>query len=248
MSAGIPAEYGGGYQTFGGGVSFRPAASRPVTLAPAAAQQVHVPPGAHFVGGSFAPDLEKGAERTFLTPRNVLLVAGVLTLQLVVVPPIWDATNLLDDPAFAYFVGSSAPAWVIGACLGAVLVYAAGLASFFRFSREDSKTSQNVLRITTGVITGLGVALLFLSQPLVHDSGAASQELFATCHAGARSRSLADQYAGLRELRLQPDCMAKESVEQCEGYQKSAPGSVLKSFELDYACSGFCAAPAPPPA
>mmetsp|Transcript_75936 Transcript_75936/g.220510 ORF Transcript_75936/g.220510 Transcript_75936/m.220510 type:complete len:401 (+) Transcript_75936:158-1360(+) len=246
MSADVPpATYSAGYQTFGGGVSFRPAAARPATSPVAPVQQVHASPGfpgAVYSGGGGTPLGDKAfPERTLWTPRNILLVVGAVTLQLAIVPPIWDASLLLDDPAFAFFVGRPIPAWTIGACLLAVLLYSAAVVGFFRFSREESKTNQNVLRITAAILTALGLVFLALSQPLTRDSTRAYEEVLSNCRDGARSESLALQYASLQKLRSQHGCLEMESIEKCEGFASSPLSRVLKDFERNYHCSGFCA-------
>lgn len=174
---------------------------------------------------------------------------GLMVMLVVVTVPVCDAVRLLDDPNFAYFVGTRWPAWTIGACVLCIAVYAVTIVAFFALGREEYKTEQTVLMIVTFVATLLGLSLLSLSEPLTKDTLAAYTEIFYSCETGSRTSKLYQTATVLDRLRADPACAELQSVESCAGYQAEEPyTSVLKTLEGSYRCASFCsmALPAAP--
>jgi len=206
-------------------VAFQPAASRP--------------PSGTSVSGE-AHRRGKGSGSSMIL-RNALLTAGTLVMLTVSIPPVWDAAGLLDDPAFVYMVGKGLPQCVVGACFAAVALYTLAVAAFFRCARAKVPAEHGVIVITTLMLSGLGMVFLLLSQPLTSLSARAYEELVFHCPSGARSQPLAERYQALSQIRSEPQCIVKASVEDCVQLPSDHElTTVLKTIENTYLCSGFC--------
>jgi len=179
--------------------------------------------------------------RRVVTARTFLLLVGTLIMLLICVIPLWDAMRLLDEPTFVYFLGRRWPRLMIISCVSSIVLYAVIVIVFFKYSRVEYKTEQTIMMIGMIVCTGLGLALLCISQPLANQTLAAYSDLFFQCDYGADTQRLYEYSMVLQLLRARPECASLPSVEQCAGYQESQPYTgFLRTLEGRYKCSGFC--------
>mmetsp|Transcript_129300 Transcript_129300/g.322314 ORF Transcript_129300/g.322314 Transcript_129300/m.322314 type:complete len:456 (+) Transcript_129300:150-1517(+) len=231
-------------RALGEGFAFRPAAQRPSTAT--GLRSADGPrEGPSSAADSAGIDRGYGGEgvkrRSPLTPRNVLILLGTLILLLIIVAPLWDATRLLDDPSFVFFVGRSLPIWIVVICLAAVSFYVVTMLMYFWRATSDFQHEQALVMINVVVISALGLSFLGLSQPLITESSAISQDLFMSCQQNVYTHEVAAYAASLQSLRQSPACALRPSVEQCAGFESRQPMlGFLKSLESRSHCAGFC--------
>jgi len=200
------------------------------------------------------PDLEADKERANpdkgpfgLEAGYGLTIVGAVLLFLVAVTPMWDSFILLNSSTYVFFVGDLECSRVISFCGAVIVFYILAMLLTTRFAVSERKTYRTFMYVFLSAIMLLGLGLLLFATPIRVQSTAAynelmdctglttvgwTQPLYYRLHAA---------YRGLLELRLQPDCINKVSVEQCKGYEAHNPYTgFLKEMELSYECSGFC--------
>lgn len=192
-------------------------------------------------------ETEFAAKLNTISPGYFLMLVGAIVLGLLTMTPMWDATRLVNSDTFVFFMGRSWPFWTIGFCCGVIGFYIICMSVMLRGKSEKSMSSY--MYLFTTMITILGLGLLLLAQPLRVNTLTAYNELMMNCNDAPQTKQLTAYYNVLLNMRLQPACAAKTSVEECAGYQETQPFTgYLKQMELGYLCSGFCyAGPAAKP-
>jgi hypothetical protein len=180
-------------------------------------------------------------EHDHFLSRHFLTIVGAMLLILVSITPVWDCVILLWSDTYVYFLGRSTPFWVISFCIGIVVVFLIAMMAMERLSRMAHLTDQTFMYLFTATITTLGLGLLCFSLPLQWNTKVAYTELMRDCNIGPRTEPLYNYYNALLKMRVEPDCINLESIEQCAGYEEHYPFTgFLKQMELGYMCSGFC--------
>merc|ERR1719478_977072 len=176
------------------------------------------------------------------------------------VVPIWNAASLLHDDNYVFWSGRAVPLWLISLCVVIILLYVITILSFFTYSRPSVRTEQTIMMIANIFITLLGLVLMLISLPLSRQSIETYNNLMHRCDYSEQTHRMYEYSQVLHNIRRDPECAKKFSVEECVGYQDAPPyTSFLKAMETDFRCSGFCykppatvaaaaPAPAPPPA
>merc|ERR1719191_2122019 len=172
------------------------------------------------------------------------------------VVPIWNAASLLHDDNYVFWSGRAVPLWLITLCVVIIVLYVITILSFFTYSRPSVRTEQTIMMIANIFITLLGLVLMLISLPLSRQSIETYNNLMHRCDYSEQTHRMYEYSQVLHNIRRQPGCAEKFSVEECPGYEDAPPyTSFLKAMEADFRCSGFCykapavaAAPAPAPA
>jgi len=176
-----------------------------------------------------------------ISPGYILAVVGTVLLMLLVLTSVWDSARLLHSSAHVYFLGRAWCFWTICFCCGIVLFYLFAMLLMERCGRQQAKTVPSYMYLFSTTITMLGLGMLLLARPLHMDVSTAYDELMQKCNTGLHTKQLAVYYNALLNMRLQPNCLNKVSVEQCSGFQDHYPYTAfLKQMEFEYLCSGFC--------
>jgi len=177
-------------------------------------------------------------------------------LTMLCVVPIWNAASLLHDDNYVFWAGRAVPLWLITLCVVIIVLYVVTILSFFTYSRPSVRTEQTIMMIANIFITLLGLMLMLISLPLSRQSIETYNNLMHRCDYSEQTHRMYEYSQVLHNIRAQPACAKKFSVEECDGYGSAPPyTSFLKSMESDFRCSGFCykpnpalGAPAPAPA
>lgn len=171
-----------------------------------------------------------------------MTLVGTFLLMLIVLTPVWDCVRLLYSQTYVYFLGRSAPVWASSFCGIVVLFFIMAMLSMEGCGgRKRAKTDHSFMYLFTSVITTLGLGLVLFSEPLVANSRTVYNELMMDCGHGAHTEPLSAYYNVLLNIRKQPDCINKASIENCSGFHRRDPYTgFLKELELGAMCSGFC--------
>jgi len=169
-----------------------------------------------------------------------LTVLGVVLLMVVSLNPVWDSAVLANSKTYVYFLGASLPITIIVFCCSVCGFFVLAMLLLAGCGRQKANL-EPCMYLFTSTITVLGLGLLFFSQNLQLTGHATYHDLMASCNISARTVPLVNTYDVLLRLRLRPDCLQKESVENCKDFQPNQPYTdFLKQLELEDKCSGFC--------
>merc|ERR1719395_305481 len=166
------------------------------------------------------------------------------------VVPIWNAASLLHDDNYVFWSGRAVPLWLISLCVVIIVLYVITILSFFTYSRPSVRTEQTIMMIANIFITLLGLILMLISLPLSRQSIETYNNLMHRCDFSEQTHRMYEYSQVLHNIRAQPECAKKFSVEECAGYEDAPPyTSFMKTMEADFRCAGFCykqPAPVPP--
>jgi len=174
-------------------------------------------------------------------PKSIFIGTGILLLSMLCVVPMSNAISLLMDNNYVFWIGRSLPITLIGFCLGMILVYIVTIMTFFGYARPSVQTEQTIIMIAQIFITLFGLILMLCSLPLSRQTAESYNNLMHRCDFAEQSHRMFEYSQVLYNIRLQPECLKKFSVEECDGYADAPPyTTMLKSMETDFRCSGFC--------
>merc|ERR1719271_1915619 len=87
---------------------------------------------------------------------------------------------------------------------------------------------------------------MLLSLPLNRQAADTYIALTHRCDYDDLTHRTFEYWTVLNNIRSQPECATKASVEECAGYEVAAPYTTfLKTMETNFRCSGFCWKPPP---
>jgi len=179
------------------------------------------------------------------TPKNIFLCVGCVLLMMLSIVPVWNAIILMTDSNYVFWAGRSTPKWMIGICVGIVLLYAITISIFFRKPQASQHTEQTVMMVANIFITLFGLFLMMASLPLTHQAELTHTNLLHRCDHSEQTQRLREYSQVLQNIRATPACATKYSVEECAGFEQAAPYTTfLKGMENNFHCAGFCYAPA----
>lgn len=183
-----------------------------------------------------------------LNPKNVFLGVGTVLLIMLSAVPIWNAMILLQDSNYVFWAGRRTPQVLITVSLSIVILYAISISLFFRSRQGETPGTahmeQTIMMIANIFITLFGLFLMLVSLPLTHQSELTYTNLLHRCDYSEQTHRLFEYSQVLQNMRAQPACAKKYSVEECEGYEEAAPyTSFLKGMENNFLCAGFCYRP-----
>merc|ERR1719263_2135527 len=174
----------------------------------------------------------------WITPKNIFMAVGCLLLALLSIVPVWNALTLLSDSNYTYWAGHKTPQCMIIACVVIILLYALTIALFFRRAHASVHTEQTIMMIANIFITLFGLFLMMVSLPLTHQTDITYTNLMYRCEYSDQTHRLYEYATVLQNIRKQPACAKKYSVEQCQGYEDAAPYTyMLKGMENNFRCA-----------
>lgn len=180
-------------------------------------------------------------QTTHRRARNFLILFGSFVLALLLIVPIWDAGLMLEDPIYVFFLGRESPKWIIITCCSAIAFWILMVLLFFGCAREEAHTEMSMVSMACILMTALGVALLLQSNVLISESRTVINDLNDHCGSSIITQNLTAYSTVLQVLRQQPNCIDKESIEECKGYENAPPWTgMLKTMENYLKCAGFC--------
>lgn len=169
--------------------------------------------------------------------QKVFVPVGTALLTLLAVVPTWNASEMLGDRVNVFFNGTAEPMMLAIGCVGTVFLYFVTSTCFF----NSAHTQQSVLLIGSVFISLLGLVLVTASLPLERRSLMTSNSLMVGCRTGVHTHHLYEYSMGLQQLRAQPDCKWRFSIEECKGFVEFPPYTqLLREIENRFRCSGFC--------
>jgi len=178
--------------------------------------------------------------RRLLDTQMTFICVGVLLLAMMCIVPIWNATALMSDENYVFWVGRATPVCIITLTLGLVVLYVATVFIFVGCARSQF-SEQTVMMMANIFITLLGLILILMSLPLTREAVETYTTLMHQCDVAPQTHRLYEYSQVLQNIRGIPECAAKYSVEECLGYEDAVPyTSFLKSMESRYRCAGFC--------
>jgi len=179
-----------------------------------------------------------------LAPATTFILAGSFFLIMLGVVPIWNACSLLQDFNYVFWAGTRTPHWIIVVCVLIVFLYAVTAGVFFRRGNAPAQTEQTVMMLANVFITLFGLFLMISSLSLEWQANSTSDNLLHNCDTSIQTHRLYEYSQVLQNIRATPACAEKFSVEECVGYQDSAPYTgYLKKLENSFRCAGFCYRP-----
>lgn len=189
-------------------------------------------------------------ERPALGTDTLFAGTSALLLATLLVIPVWNACALLTDANYVYWAGRTVAALMITAAIGVLAVYVVTILLFFKWARPSARNSeQTVMAVVNLFVTLLGLTLMLLSLPLSRQAADTYINLTTRCDYSEQTHRTFEYWTVLSNIRAQPDCAARASVEECAGYEAAPPyTSFLKQMESQYRCSGFCWKPPAPAA
>jgi len=172
--------------------------------------------------------------------KNLGAVLSTLAIMLGIALPSGIAVQLMQDPAFHYFVGSIWPLRILAACAsfcGLLLV----IYLICPAPAEGLQGGSKRVPAAAASCGVFGVVLLFSAGPLERSGFEARAALLA-----CQSSPLFSYWEELARLRAQPSCSEQLSVEFCPGFKAALPlTDIAKQLESTYRCSGFCTSKTP---
>jgi len=176
-----------------------------------------------------------------VTPKSIFTSAGCFLLTLLAIVPLWNATTLLQNSNYVFWADRSIPYWIIVVCVGIVLLYAASIQLFFRNPHDQKQIEQTIMIVASIFITLFGFFLMVASIPLTQQAELTYTNLVHRCGSSEQTHRLYEYSQVLQNIRATPACAVKYSVEECAGYQESAPyTNFLRGMENNFRCAGFC--------
>lgn len=178
--------------------------------------------------------------------RNVWVFVGFYVLLMLVMVPLWNANRLLLDPSFAFFAGKNIPRGMLSVCVSIPILYTCTVSLIFKRGSLQAITEQTMLAAVLAFIALLGLAFLLLSIPISYHAASTYDDIARDCTTSDKSRELFQTSQALQYLKQSEACAGMISVTQCPGYTDTTYAAVLKDFEFEYSCSGYCYQTAPP--
>lgn len=192
-------------------------------------------------GDVFKAQSKPNWKAAVLSPTIVTMFVGSFLLLMLAVVPIWNANSLLVDFNYVFWAGSHTPHVIIIVCVLIVVFYALTSGIFFRRGNAPAQTEETIMMLATVFISLFGLFLMISSLPLTSQAETTSANLLFNCDTSEQTHRLYEYSQVLQNIRATPACKKKFSVEECDGYQDSAPYTgYLKSMENSFRCAGFC--------
>lgn len=173
-------------------------------------------------------------------PGLLFLLVGVAMLGALTLIPLWNATRMLNDGIFMYFMGDAVPGAIVIFSLAVVLLYVFVVAALCVRPSREFAGEQNALLVVGFFISLLAFGLMFASWPILWAGQSFSNKVFTNCAAPGPTLDLSRTWQKLHALRQEPQCRENPSVQACVGFQESMETSMLQSLEEKLQCSGWC--------
>jgi hypothetical protein len=171
----------------------------------------------------------------------MFMFMGCILLTLLSIVPIWNSICLISDSNYTYFAGREMPQCIIVLCIVFILLYALTIMLFFRRTHASIHTEQTIMLIANIFIMLFGLMLMMISIPLTHQAEITYTNLMYRCEYAEQTHRLFEYSTVLQNIRAQPECAKKYSIEECDGYEVAAPYTyMLKGMEMRFRCAGFC--------
>jgi len=130
---------------------------------------------------------------------------------------------LLLDTNYVFWAGIETPLWLIGSCVCIVILYGITIFLFFGYARLQVQTEQTVMMIAIIFTSLLGLILMLTSIPLTAQSQDIYNSLMHRCDYSFQTHRVFEYSQVLHNIRRQPGCVHKFSVEECAGYEDYPP-------------------------
>lgn len=178
-----------------------------------------------------------------LRPRDIMRHLAALVMMLLLVIPVWNSFGLINDEVFTYINGTASTVSLLISCITLFCLSYFTLGLFLERIRPDLRTEQTLLMVSGIFLSSLGILLILCGGPIARSAMQASREFMYDCRFGPDTKPLFVAYEELKALRLSKECVHKDSVEICEGYDvfpKKREAKVLKAMENKFLCTGLC--------
>jgi hypothetical protein len=178
----------------------------------------------------------------WITQSTIFTGVGCALLLLLSIVPMWNALMLLQDTNYVFWLGRCVPQIILITCVSIIIIYAITIALFFRRSESSGKHGEQVIMMIANVfITLFGLFLLIVSLPMTNQAETTYANLLYRCDYSDQTHRLYEYSTVLHNIRSTPACLSKNSVEECDGFERVEPYmSFLKGMENNFYCSGFC--------
>merc|ERR1719456_1800570 len=111
---------------------------------------------------------------------------------------------------------------------------------FFKWARPSVRSSEQTVMMVVNMFITL------LSLPLSRQAADTYIALTHRCDYDDLTHRTFEYWTVLNNIRSQPECATKASVEECAGFEVAAPYTTFpKTMETNFRCSGFCWKPPP---
>jgi len=155
--------------------------------------------------------------------------------------PVWDALTLVEDFNYVFFAGRNLQILLLTAVALTFLLFLFITEVLFSKVRQDDQTPQTLVMVLSLFITLLGFILILVQNPIAMRATEAHDQLVYHCSTGVHTMPLRNYYNTLLDVRKDPDCAKKYSIEECTGFTAQQPyARYLKLSEQHFRCSGFC--------
>jgi hypothetical protein len=167
----------------------------------------------------------------------LLFLFSVLMLAMI---PIWNSVVLLRSLAYTQVLGAAIHVefivWTGIEVAGFLFV----ILSIFSWVRPEARTGQTFLMTGFVLLTLLGITFMLYGNALWLRAETTMSEVMHNCQFGVHTKPMYEEAQLLMGIRMQPQCLSLESVEECQGFTESQESNVLKALEQDFHCSRFC--------
>jgi len=161
--------------------------------------------------------------------------------------PIMAAIALLNDKNYVFWLGTFWPHLTIAGCVCVFALFAVTLHMLLNNAVPESR-SRFTMALTWATFAALlGVMLvpmgLFANKAQLSVAASVSQGCLGVL---PQSEMLVDYGQVLYNMRLQPSCVNKASVESCPGWAANTYTTYLQHLESEFQCGPLCPEVAPP--
>lgn len=212
-----------------------PHRSRGATLKPESAPVALV---GHAVGGIPHHDSLRMTKKLFM-------LVGITVLAVLCALPVWDAALMMIDINFVFWCGRVFPLFIFISCATVIVTFVFGTEVCFAHWGPARMNGQALVVAVSTAMLLLSVALGLSSLPVALQAQSLHSSLLFNCRTDVVTLLAAEHYDALVKLRSTPECLEKESVELCDGFDQVRDQDYtpyFKAIEENFRCNGFCMA------
>jgi len=155
--------------------------------------------------------------------------------------PILGALELLSDRNYTFWMGVHYPMMVIFGCIGVTLLMVIIILLLIKHAKNYIQGKITFMILQSIFASLLGVVLVYLWVAQTRNLNQTADRISLGCMNSMPEASiLADYGTVLYNLRVQPECINRTSVELCEGWHENEYTSYLKYVELEFKCGPMC--------
>jgi len=155
--------------------------------------------------------------------------------------PILGALELLSDRNYTFWMGIRYPLLVIFGCIGVTVLMVITILLLIKHATNYIRGKITFMILQSIFASLLGVVLVYLWVAQTRNLNQTADRISLGCMNSMPEASiLADYGTVLYNLRLQPDCINRTSVELCDGWAENEYTSYLRYLEFEFKCGPMC--------